>query len=149
MAQGVGTARILGRIHLTTMTIGKSYFNISITVLEQKGIDFLLGLDMLRRHQCSIDLKKNILEIGDEKVSFLQEKDIPNHDPIEVKSPTTPSSLPFAIPNSNQSTQQQQKPDEEKIKILTGLGFTRDQSIKALNMAKGNVEIAAGILFGN
>eukprot|EP01080_Neovahlkampfia_damariscottae_P010417 gene10417-2944_t len=147
MAQGVGTAKILGRIHLTTMTIGKSYFNISITVLEQKGIDFLLGLDMLRRHQCSIDLKKNALEIGDETVSFLQEKDIPDHDTIEVQSPKTHGNISFPTPQ--QQTQQTLQHDEGKIKTLVGLGFSRDQSIKALDVAKGNVEIAAGILFGN
>merc|ERR1712151_319580 len=55
VAQGVGTAKILGRIHLATMKIGQSHFLVSITVLDDQNMDFLIGLDMLRRHQCSID----------------------------------------------------------------------------------------------
>jgi DNA damage-inducible protein 1 len=51
VAKGVGTAKILGRIHLTQLQIGKSFFQVTITVLDQDGMEFLLGLDMLRRHQ--------------------------------------------------------------------------------------------------
>jgi DNA damage-inducible protein 1 len=144
MAQGVGTAKILGKIHLTQMKIGKSFFNVSITVLEQKGIDFLLGLDMLRRHQCVLDLKSNTLQIGDEKVSFLQEKDIPEHDP--VGSQNVDSSKPKSTPISGGNTLGYGSP--EKLKQLMDLGFAKDQCLKALEMAKGNVELAAGILFG-
>jgi DNA damage-inducible protein 1 len=143
MAQGVGTAKILGKIHLTQMKIGKSFFNVSITVLEQKGIDFLLGLDMLRRHQCVLDLKSNTLQIGDEKVSFLQEKDIPNHDPIGHEDPS--KSNKQATPMSTGNTLGY---GQEKLKQLMDLGFGKDQCLKALEMAKGNVELAAGILFG-
>ncbi|CAL5377214.1 unnamed protein product [Camellia sinensis] len=37
-------------------------------------MDFLFGLDMLRKHQCIIDLKENVLRVGGEEVSvpFLQ-----------------------------------------------------------------------------
>lgn len=42
MAVGVGTAVILGRVHITTMSLGDSNitFPVSITVLDQQGIDF-------------------------------------------------------------------------------------------------------------
>jgi DNA damage-inducible protein 1 len=36
---------------------------VSITVLESDSIDFLFGLDMLKRYRCSIDLDKNVLRI--------------------------------------------------------------------------------------
>jgi DNA damage-inducible protein 1 len=54
IAKGVGTAKILGRVHLTQMKFGNSFFNIGVTVLDQNDVDFLFGLDMLRRHRCNI-----------------------------------------------------------------------------------------------
>lgn len=42
-------------------------------------MDMLLGLDMLKRHQCSIDLKANVLRIGTtgSETKFLDESEIP------------------------------------------------------------------------
>lgn len=42
-------------------------------------MDFLFGLDMLKRHLCVIDLKSGVLALGSAgaAVPFLSEKDLP------------------------------------------------------------------------
>ena len=64
IAHGVGTQRIIGRIHMVQIQIGNDHLTTSFTVLAEQSMDMLLGLDMLKRHQCCIDLKKNVLQIG-------------------------------------------------------------------------------------
>jgi DNA damage-inducible protein 1 len=56
VARGVGTAKIIGRVHIAQMRFGNSVFPVSITVLEKNDVDFLFGLDTLRRYRCVIDL---------------------------------------------------------------------------------------------
>jgi DNA damage-inducible protein 1 len=80
IAKGVGTANIIGRIHMAQLKVGKSFFPITITVLDQDGMEFLIGLDSLKQWQACIDLKLNCLIIGDEHAEFLAEKDLPSKD---------------------------------------------------------------------
>ncbi|XP_071052372.1 protein DDI1 homolog 2 isoform X2 [Onthophagus taurus] len=79
IAKGVGVQRIIGRIHMVQIQIDKDYLTTSFSVLEEQPMDMLLGLDMLKRHQCSIDLKKNVLRIGTTgtETQFLAESDLP------------------------------------------------------------------------
>lgn len=81
IAQGVGTQKILGRIHMVQLQIGNDFLPSSFNILEQQPMDMLLGLDMLKRHQCVIDLKENILRIGTTgtETEFLSEAEIPAH----------------------------------------------------------------------
>ena len=78
MAQGVGTSRILGRVHLADMEVGGQMLKCSFTVLEDNKVDLLFGLDNLKRHQCTIDLVQNLLHVrgGQIQVPFLSDGEI-------------------------------------------------------------------------
>lgn len=52
-AVGVGSARIIGRVHMAPLVIGERHFPCTFTVLDQNDMDCLLGLDMLKRYQVS------------------------------------------------------------------------------------------------
>ena len=89
VAVGVGTGKILGKIHIVELEIGGYAFPCSITVMDSesglgdKNMDCLFGLDMLKRHRCSIDLAKNVLRFTlgatgqTMEAPFLHEKDLP------------------------------------------------------------------------
>jgi len=174
VAMGVGTSRIVGRIHAINLQILDKFVSCSLTILEDDKVDFLLGLDMLKRHRCCIDLDQNRLVFGDVKIDvpFLAEKDIKRGFSIaayeeqmkmeEEKDKNKPTGTQQAgqtqakPTNANQAqpkpaTQQvgQQKPvsSEEDIVKLVNLGFTRQQATQALTICGGNAEMAASYLF--
>ena len=81
IARGVGTAKIVGRVHspqmrladlylpcsFTTMEVSlicvPGYFSPSSHTIEGRDMDLLLGLGMLKAHQACIDLEKSVLRI--------------------------------------------------------------------------------------
>ena len=82
VAMGVGTGTILGRVHQAPMTIAGTHFPCTFTILENQSVDLLLGLDMLKRFQCCIDLERNELRLGGSgagtlAVKFLSEAELP------------------------------------------------------------------------
>ena len=87
MAQGVGVDKILGRIHAINLEIGGVHFDCCFHILENSKIDMLFGLDMLKRHQCCIDLHKNVLTLraGEISIPFLSEAVMKNAEEEEVK----------------------------------------------------------------
>ena len=86
-AVGVGTGKILGRVHVAPIKIKDHFFPCSITIMDSekglgdKNMDFLFGLDMLKRHRCKIDLEINSLFFSLDdgaylEAPFLHEKDL-------------------------------------------------------------------------
>jgi len=79
-AKGVGTQKIIGKVHQAPITIADVSMPCAITVLEkEQDMDFIFGLDMLKRHQCCVDLEKNELRVGSigKAVPFLGEHALP------------------------------------------------------------------------
>ncbi|KAH3764336.1 DNA damage-inducible protein 1 [Pelomyxa schiedti] len=186
IAYGVGTAPVLGRVHVVVMKIGKSFYQCSFSIVgssrTQEGAptpaqgdssstsvfscrEFILGLDMLKRHQCMVDLKKNVLHISDEEIPFLSEKDIPVRN---TKPTSTPTIVPKATITPNQSTASEPvKPapvptpalvpvqttatltssGAEAIQQLVSLGATPQQAQVLLDQCGGNPELAANMFF--
>jgi len=134
IARGVGTSKIVGRIHLAQLKIGNKFYPASFTVLEDDKVEFLFGLDLLKRHQCCIDLKDNCLRIGGDAVQFLSE--------METKADTINKHSSTSNPS-----RAEREIDERKIKGLVDIGFSKSEAENALRAAEGNLELAASMLF--
>ncbi len=174
MASGVGTAKILGKIHMVQMKLGSSYFPVSITVLENSSLDMLFGLDTLRRYRCSIDLAKNVLRMMDgsngvEEVPFLGEGEIPQKkenidegqgflgggEPKEAaageKEESDMKVDDAAVTSSaaHSSPIPSREGDEASLKSLVDMGFPEPEARQALEACGGNAEEAANLLFAS
>ena len=64
VAQGVGTARIIGQCRDVPLELGAVEFLCSFTVLDVDAELCMLGLDMLRTFKCIVDLERGVLIFG-------------------------------------------------------------------------------------
>ena len=62
-ALGVGSGHIIGRLDDMTMRIGPLSFKSRISVLRDSPVDFLIGMDFLRRFKADISIKDNTLRL--------------------------------------------------------------------------------------
>ncbi|GAB4846163.1 DNA damage-inducible protein 1 [Ancistrocladus abbreviatus] len=129
-------------------------------------MEFLFGLDMLRKHQCIIDLKDNVLRVGGGEVSvpFLQEKDIPSSfmDEERYSKQASNSGAPVSsrvkdmgnqssgnqTSGADQGNPSQVADFEAKVSRLVELGFERNSVVQALKLFDGNEGMAGSFLFG-
>jgi DNA damage-inducible protein 1 len=175
-AKGVGTQKIIGKVHQAPIVIADVLMPCAITVLEkEQDIDFIFGLDMLKRHQCCIDLEKNELRVGSigKSVPFLGEHALPasakaideaearnraadgaGAAPGPVTEPVTETTGNVSGDVPGASVNQTQTPapapgasTESKIAKLVELGFDRAKCAEALEASGGNEEYAASLLF--
>jgi len=100
MARGVGTQTILGRVHSSPIEVGGRFFDCSFSVLEKADDpELIFGLDMLKRHQCCIDLKEGCLVFGTgERELFLSEAEIPKSFGAEGEEADGEDAAPAAAP---------------------------------------------------
>ncbi|CAX45695.1 DNA damage-inducible v-SNARE binding protein, putative [Candida dubliniensis CD36] len=78
-AVGIGTQQIGGRIHSAPIEIGDTKIELPCSFyVVDTHVGILFGLDMLRRHRCTIDLERDVLVIGQHiEAKFLSESEIP------------------------------------------------------------------------
>ena len=148
LAVGVGTQKIVGRVHMAEITLAGTRMAVSFSVIKDQPMAIILGLDMLKRHQCIIDLKENLLRIGTtgRSTPFLGEAEIPKSERLEAaaagdagvaEAGDAGGGAAPAVPFS-----------DEQVAGLLGLGdFTREQAVEALTVSGGDVERAAAYLF--
>lgn len=145
---GVGSQQSSGKIHIASMKIGNDYFPISLTVMDKKvdNMEMLLGLDMLKRHRCSIDLEKGLLYFynhSQQRVStpFLHEKDLPESKGGALKNDPTLALPP--VENNKSSGEQNNHPI---FLELLNQGYSKEQILTNLQKCGNDYELTKTVL---
>lgn len=171
IAKGVGTQKIIGRVHLCQIQIEDAFLTSSFSILEDQPMDMLLGLDMLRRHHCVIDLQKNVLLISSTgtETRFLSENELPECARLtygEVPGQSEDDQLAQALHRSAQETVSRSSAkraqpsssspnptitptdrfSEEEVQKIIKMGFTREQAFMELRRFNGDIAQATASL---
>ncbi|CAN0575555.1 unnamed protein product, partial [Ectocarpus sp. 12 AP-2014] len=101
---------------------------------KTSDVDFLFGLDMLKRHLCVIDLKSSTLGLGSAgaSVPFLSEKDLPS-SARETQASRYCRIRPAAAAAVGSAAAGAGGAEEAKVTQLTAMGFSREQAEGALS----------------
>ncbi|XP_017115065.1 protein DDI1 homolog 2 [Drosophila elegans] len=162
IAKGVGTQPILGRVHMVQLQIENDHLTSSFTVLGQQPMDMLLGLDMLKRHQCLIDLQRNLLIIGTTGTAtpFLPESELPVSARLTGNSEEAmeQEAIANAIEQSKRegggggagggpnTIQPLDQFTEQDVTDLMALGYPRSDVLTVLRLCGGNKQAASSVL---
>lgn len=137
-ARGVSSARLLGRIHMAMVNVGGNLLPMSISVLESQDIEFIIGLDQMKRHQMCIDLKDNVLRVHGSSVPFLGEGELPAH---YRSQPTAPGG------EEHEALAKLSAEQKDKLQQLMQLsGAARVAALSALEACGWNIELAMAML---
>ncbi|KNE63902.1 hypothetical protein AMAG_08963 [Allomyces macrogynus ATCC 38327] len=166
VAVGVGTAKILGRIHAAQLRLGDNLFLMcSFTVIDDTPAEGA-PKGTQQRHSA------HALRIQDINIPFLPEHELPASarglnapseeepaasssgtaaaSPAPAPTPAAPAP-PAAVPPPQAARSSPAPPpvnvSEEAIQQLEALGATRDMARQLLTHARGDVELAAALLF--
>ncbi len=74
-AVGVGSCKILGKIHAADIEIEGKFLTCSFTIIENNSVEFLLGLDMMKRFSVRILFKVVYDWLEEEWVDFWRRAD--------------------------------------------------------------------------
>ncbi|EJW83809.1 UBA/TS-N domain-containing protein [Wuchereria bancrofti] len=131
---GVGGAQqLLGKIHACQVQIEEQFFSCNFDVLANRDIDVLLGLDILKRHCCVIDLQINCLRFGESAVThFLPDSEVPQRN-LERFGTTNATTANVEV-------------DSAKLASLMALGFEEAAARAMLIQCGNDVEAAAANL---
>ena len=150
--RGVGVQKKLGKIHIVQVKIETQYVPCSLTVMDT-DVDMLLGLDMLKRHQAVIDLKDNVLQFAGVKTSFLSEAEIPKDFDAEIVDATAagqkidPPKVQDTPLRADPQTPTPKAFPDAVVRQLMDLGFSKEETLRALEQSQGNPDMAAALLF--
>ncbi|KAL5962720.1 hypothetical protein TSMEX_009498 [Taenia solium] len=135
MAYGVGTQKIIGRIHQAQLKLGGTAVPTSFIVLEEQQMDIMIGLDMLKRHRCCINLAENVLTVGDHtSVPFLPESELP-----AFAKPSNLGLVPQVTSTSDESLTEEQL---SKVRLLTSQNVPRERAIALLRATNWDPDMA-------
>ncbi|KAI6192182.1 Protein DDI1-like protein 2 [Aphelenchoides bicaudatus] len=149
-ASGIGgISKVKGRIHACKMQIGQNMLTAPLDVLDEPRVEILLGLNFLRPNSAVIDLKRNVLTIGDVEIPFLGEAEFK----AELKR-LNMKGIDAPVPLDDQPSTSRGGPkpgevqvDNEKLAQLIQIGIDANRASDALQRFNNDIQQAMQSLF--
>ncbi|VDN99625.1 unnamed protein product [Rodentolepis nana] len=134
MAYGVGSQKIIGRVHQAMLKFENTTLPTSFLILDQQ-MDIMIGLDMLKRHRCCINLAENVLQVGDyARIPFLPESELPHYAKLSPER--------SAQPGSSRTERNFSEEQLSKVELLTSQNVPRDRAIALLEASNWDPDVA-------